>query len=198
MAKERRGDRNLQGAGKQGWIVAVLEKMVKSSVVCVPTGIGKTQVAPIDGPLSLVHQSVSEAVNACAIAVAGFATKGAKAAIAPAAPGNLTLQLAVKAFGYIIRFSSPPTEWPGGMIPFKVVFDTGLGTERTFNFTIRGDRHIYEAIILSYADNAGKGEITTATTVDVTVTNAVGAYVAASTWLSIESLNARDLGIARR
>lgn len=196
MAKDKKIRGTGRIGGRTGWIIPVLNKMVNKSVVTLPTQVGQTQIAPTSGPLTLNHSTLQEAIEACAIAVQGHSTKQSIAKQTPAT-GNLVLEITEKAFGYVVRYSAPATEFPGGMIPFTALFDEGLATERTFAFTIKGSRHIYEAIILSYSDNAGKGQIVPATTLKVTVDVTKAAIVASSTWVSLESLNSRDLGVSK-
>ena len=179
-----------------GWMVGVLNKMAKMGTVVMPSGISPTEIATLDGPLVLNHRSGADLLNACKIAVQGHAEKSTTSGVKVAAT-DLVVSLTEKAFGYVVRIAGPVTNFPNGIIALKVIFDKGASTEKTYNYIMKGTNNVYEAIILAYSDNAGRGQVVPADTIEITIVDGTSPVVDGETWLSIESLNARDLGAGR-
>lgn len=178
--------------GINGWIIPYLAKAVEESRVVIPLTKGRIMVGT--GPLRLAHKSVQDAVEACKIAAAGSSTKVVVPTQAPAAPGDLTANIQTQVFGALVRISDSFNQHGLNVMKVEMGFKAGTGDSGVDDavFYVGGYSNIFEFIALSVSNNAGVGQIKTSQRVNIKIASGSGIR-AEGTWISLESLNLRDL-----
>jgi hypothetical protein len=145
-----------------GWIVPLLAQAVKTGRVLVP--MSNCRITTTDGPLTLNYPGgmpgLESIIASCKNVDQGSSIKAWAKGEAPAVPGVVNVDLLTnQCCAYVIKISDPVNYARHGEIDFALTFDFGGPTARTFNFGVTGQDNIYEAFILAFTNNGGKGEV---------------------------------------
>lgn len=178
--------------GINGWIIPYLTKMVDESRVVIP--VTKARISVATGPLRLAHKDVKDAIEACKIAAAGSSAKLETVVQAPAAPTDLDTNIQTQVYGVLVRISDSLQAHGYNIMRVQMGFKATTGDTGVDDavFYVGGYTNVTEFIALSVSNNAGVGQIKTSQRVNLKITQADGLR-ASGTWVTLESLNLRDL-----
>lgn len=180
-----------------GYLAPVLTAMANTRRWAVATRNDNTVIINQNYPLQLVSQTPLELLNACRISAQGSAVKATAQAVMPAAGADLTLNLGnVKSFGVRVRLTDSPLNFKFGTYTIQLKDgSTVLGQVYLTAAKLPG-----EVILLGVSNAGGQATNTSIANPQVTIigsaaTTDASATVSSSTFVFVETLNMRDIGV---